>query len=145
MLEQFRKDLMTMRKEKNPLVPTMVTVFSEASMIAKDDGNREITESDLIRQIKKTVTNLNVTIDLLVERNSDATHQINERELLESYLPKQLSDDEVRSIVNQFLTEQPTVTPKIMGSVMQFMKSKYDGLYDGKKAASLVKECINNF
>lgn len=143
MLDRFKKDSLEMRKIKNPYSVSMVTVMSEARMIAKNDGNREMTESDLIRQIKKTVTNINMTITLLEERGLNTSHQEGERFLLEGYLPKQMFDDEIRVFVKKILANEEKITPRSMGIVMQRLKAERDGLYDGKNAAKIIREVIS--
>lgn len=144
MLEKFKSDSIQMRKEKNPLSLAMITVMSEARMVAKNDGNRELTEQDLVRQIKKTVVNLNATISLLAERNSDYSAQEAEKNMLESYLPKQLSTDEILSIVKQYLDQNNIESPskRLMGELMTFLKSNYDGQYDGKQASNVISQLL---
>ncbi|MBW7898282.1 glutamyl-tRNA(Gln) amidotransferase subunit E [Candidatus Brocadiaceae bacterium B188] len=59
--------------------------------------------------------------------------------IVEEYLPKQLSDDEIQKIVNEVI-ETNNYTAKEMGVAMKLIMSKYGGEVDGKKVQTYLKE-----
>lgn len=59
--------------------------------------------------------------------------------IVEEYLPKQLSDDEIQKIVNEVI-ETNNYTAKDMGVAMKLIMSKYGGEVDGKKVQTYLKE-----
>lgn len=59
--------------------------------------------------------------------------------IVEEYLPKQLSDDETRKIVNEVI-EANKYTAKEMGVAMKLIMSKHGGAVDGKKVQTFLKE-----
>jgi len=60
-----------------------------------------------------------------------------EIEILNGYLPKQMTEDELRSVISDFKAENIGAN---VGSIMSFLKTNYAGLYDGKMASQLAKE-----
>jgi len=59
--------------------------------------------------------------------------------IVEEYLPKQLSDDEIKKAVEEIVNENK-FTSKDMGTAMRMIMSKYGGMVDGKKVQLLLKE-----
>ena len=59
--------------------------------------------------------------------------------IVEEYLPKQLSDDEMKKIVNETI-ETNTFTAKDMGTAMKLIMSKHGSAVDGKKVQTYLRE-----
>ena len=62
--------------------------------------------------------------------------------VIQNYLPKQLSDEETRSMISDTVKELGVVGPKDMGKVMKAVMGKAKGLVDGKLANKLIKEIL---
>ena len=71
------------------------------------------------------------------EQASEGEFQLS---VLESYLPKALSDGELMKIVKQVITELKARSPKDMGSVMKSVMAKTKGSADGKQLSQIVCE-----
>lgn len=65
-----------------------------------------------------------------------------ELDIIAEFLPQQLSDDELLTVVRDSIAEVGAATPKDMGKVMGVLVPKIAGRADGKKASSLVKELL---
>ncbi|WP_349533092.1 GatB/YqeY domain-containing protein [Leuconostoc citreum] len=65
-----------------------------------------------------------------------------ELDVLSKYLPKQLSDDEVKAIIQEAITQTGATTPKDMGKVMGTVTPQVKGKTDGKLVANLVKAAL---
>ena len=63
-----------------------------------------------------------------------------EAELIDTYLPAQLSDDELHAIVGDVVAETGASSPKQMGQVMSAVMPKVGGRADGKRVSAIVKE-----
>lgn len=66
-----------------------------------------------------------------------------EIDVLMAYLPKQLTEDEVRSLVQEAVAATQAAGPKDMGKVMAALLPKVKGCADGKLVSTLVKEQLN--
>ncbi len=71
-----------------------------------------------------------------------AQQERTEIEIIQSYMPKQLSEAEVKSIVAAVIQETGAQSVKDMGKVMGGLKAKYAGLMDFSKANGVVKELL---
>ena len=135
LLEKIRADQLQARKESNKTKATILTtLIGEAAMIGKNDGNRNTTDDETAKVIVKFVKGIVETQNLTRGVNMDKFNELEvEKQILETYLPKQLTADELKSIILTNFTEIPNV-----GAVMAYLKANYSGLYDGKVASGLV-------
>lgn len=117
---------------------TLTTLLGEASTAAKNKGFTVLENDQAVALIKKFIKNsedlLSAAIDINDEALANKTKA--EIELLKSFLPKQLSAEELKhEIEKSVMTGVHSV-----GGVMQHLKSNFAGLYDGKLASQLIKE-----
>jgi hypothetical protein len=73
-------------------------------------------------------------------RDELAAGEQREAELIDEYLPEQLSDDELAAIVGDVVAETGAASPKEMGRVMSAVMPRVQGRADGKRVSALVKE-----
>ena len=113
----------------------------KSAMLAKNEFTKSILRV-LIGELNregKTVSDDRVTaiIKKMCE-NAKIVGNDHEITILEKYLPAQLSEDELRTIISALVFEN-SFTVKDMGKIMGTLKEKYNGKYDGKLAATVVK------
>ena len=75
-------------------------------------------------------------------RDDLATAEAYEAETIEAYLPAELSDDELDSLVTAAVAETGAASPKDMGRVMKQVMAAAGGRADGKRVSSKVKEAL---
>ena len=142
LLKQIKKDQVEARKARDSQrAALLTTLISDAEKVGKDDGNRETTDGEVIKVIKKFIKNL---IEVLDVTKSEGTFREVERELeiLRSYLPKQLSEMELSGIILAIIENHEIANMKGMGIVMKELKAHHDGEYDGKMASDIVKRLL---
>jgi hypothetical protein len=66
-----------------------------------------------------------------------------EHEIISSFLPKQLSEEETKSICNEMIKKLNAGTIKEMGKIMGALKEEYSDNLDFSKAGSYLKEILN--
>ena len=141
LLEKIKQDNIAARKAKNTVKSALLTTLvSEISNIGKNDGNRETTEPESIAVVKKFIKGVDETLKAL-EFSSDGRVLVAqlEKEILESYLPTQLSEIELTAVVDQIISTLADRSPKQMGVVMKRLKEMHDGRYEGKIASGIIK------
>ena len=144
LLGELRKMMMKAKLEKDTVKGNLLsTLVAEAVMVGKNDGNRETTDAETIAMIKKFLKNVNETLTLMDEMGKDKTETLREKEILESLLPKQLSEEELAKVIEEIVATLPDKSPRQMGAVMAELKKKYDGQFDGKMASGLVKKALS--
>jgi len=135
---------MAARKERNTLKSNLLgTVISEAKMIGKNDHNREPTEEEVINVIKKFLKGINETITALQSGNRDTSKEITEKEILESFLPQQLSENDLKEKITSIINELENRSPQQMGKVMALLKERFPNQFDGKMASNLTKSLLS--
>jgi uncharacterized protein len=66
-----------------------------------------------------------------------------EAEIIEEYMPDQLSDDELHAIVGDAVAESGATSPKEIGKVMSLVMPKVQGRADGKRVSAAVREKLD--
>lgn len=141
-LEQIRADSVSARKSGDKLKSgLLVTLLSEAQSVGKN-ANRETTDEETIAVIKKFIKNAEET-----SRNALASVQTNkmdavqksadEVKILSSYLPKQLTEDEIKIIISGLKAGE--IMEPSMKNIMAYFKEMYAGRYDGAMVAKYAK------
>ena len=73
-------------------------------------------------------------------RDDLAAGEQREAELIEEYMPAQLSEDELHAIVGDVVAETGAASPQEMGKVMSMVMPRVQGRADGKRVSAVVKE-----
>ena len=137
---QIKSDQLTARKAKQALAATLLTtLIGELTAIGKNDGNREVTDADVV---KKFLDGINESIKYMeAAKNDEALVMLRgEAAILAPYLPQQM-DEYVLTIAVRAILNELGVGAN-MGQVMAVLKSKHAGKYDGAMASKIVKACI---
>ncbi|WP_328329528.1 MULTISPECIES: GatB/YqeY domain-containing protein [unclassified Streptomyces] len=106
---------------------------------------RELTDDEVLKVIAKEAKKRREAAEAFEQggRTESAAREKAEGELLATYLPKQLSDDELGAIVTQAVDEVKAAGaegPRAMGAVMKIVNPKVAGLADGGRVAAEVKK-----
>jgi uncharacterized protein YqeY len=147
-IETIKSQQVQSRKDRDSLKSMLLTtLLGEATMIGKNDGNRESTDSEVVAVIKKFVKNIDETVKFLEKEAKTNEEKMTvlskEKEILETFLPKQLSEVEIREVVNSIVLTFEEKNPKLMGKVISVLKERHNGQYDGALASKIVKEALS--
>ena len=131
-------------KDKNRL-SILRQVHGEIKNIEVNE-RREITDADVDAMIKRLIKQTKETLDGSIkaanddERTANLTEQV---EILESYLPKQVSGEELEALIGEVIAEIGAESKRDMGKVMGALTAKTGGNFDKAAAASLVGERLS--
>ncbi len=108
------------------------------------DGKKELTDDDVLAVIGKEVKQRRDSIEEFQKGGRDDLVRQNEAEIaiLMEYLPQQLSEEEVRSLVREAIEATGAASPKDMGRVMKELMPKVKGRADGKMVNTLVRSLL---
>ena len=138
LINKIKDDLTKLRKqaEDKHAISLLTTLYSEAANVGINDGKRVSTDEEVVRVIKKFVKD----IDICLQHATDKEMYTREREILEQYLPKQLSEMELSDVISTYITGtgQPS-----KADVMKYLKSAFGGKYDGKLAATITDSLLS--
>lgn len=142
--EKLMEDLKNAMREKDTIKKnTVQMVRSEILKIKKDTGI-ELEDNKIIEIIAKEVkTKKDALADFEKGGRQDLVDQTNEEiKILQEYLPKQFSKDEIKEIVSKIIEELGATSIKDMGPVMKEAKAKIGVAADGRTINEVVKELL---
>ena len=143
-MDQIRAAQLEARKTRNATkAGLLTTLIGEAAAIGKNDGNRETSDSEVVAVIKKFIKNIDLTLEAMRGRGRqlDEAVMTAEKEILEKFLPSQLSEDQLKAIV-VVLKKEYDAGPKDMGKILGTLKMRHSGQYDGKMASDITKTVL---
>lgn len=131
--DKMKQDRMTAMKAKNKFTKTVLTTFIGD---IESDVKRGATADDdyIIPKLKKTIQSLDENYALTRDEKFKQ-----EKVILEFYLPKMASDEEVKAKIEEIVSSN--INPNI-GLIMKELKQEYGSLLDGKKASAMAKEML---
>lgn len=105
----------------------------------------EIKEDDEIKLLQKLVKQRKDSLEIYEKQNREdlASKEREEIEVIEKFLPKQLSGDELKSAVEKIVKESGAKSAADMGKVMGLANKQLAGRADGKAIAAIVKELLS--
>jgi len=137
--EQIRSDVTAaMKAGDRERVTALRLVLSELQKDAKEGAGDE--QAVLRRERKRRRESEQAYRE--AGREDLATAEAYEAETIEAYLPAELSDDELDSLVTAAVAETGAASPKDMGRVMKQVMAAAGGRADGKRVSSKVKEAL---
>jgi uncharacterized protein YqeY len=141
--ESIKRDLTVARLSKNkPVIPILSTLLGEAAMVGKTKRNNESTDEEVAAVVKKFISGIDETLQmhLFIDAESAMVKKLQfERDLIEKYLPTQLSQLELINAINDIIARLQISNISEVGKVMGELKKNFSGQYDGAAAIQLVK------
>lgn len=146
MEKRIQADLVAAMKEKNVIRLASIRAIKTAITVAKTaPGAGEITDQDIIKIIQKLVKQRKESAQQYNDagRFDLAANELAEAEIMEIYLPKQLSEAELEVELAKIIVEVGATKPQDMGKVMSVATKRLAGLADGKAISTMVKKLLN--
>jgi uncharacterized protein YqeY len=131
-------------KEKERLA-ALRDIKSKLLLEATSGAGDEVSEEAAMKICMKLHKQRMETYELYIAqgRNDLADEELFQAKVIEEYLPKMLSEDEIRNEVIQAIQETGASSPQEMGKVMGVLTGRLSGKADGKIIASIVKEQLS--
>lgn len=143
--ENLLKELKEAMQNKDILKKDTITMLRASILQVEKDGQKELSEDDMLAIVAKEVKKRKESIGEYQKagREDIVNNLKREIEILEVYMPKQLSIEEIREIVKSAISETGAVSIRNMGKVMQNVRTKTQARADGKLVSDVVKEELN--
>jgi hypothetical protein len=140
--DQLQADLKTAMKEKDKVRKSTVTMIRAAILQVEKDQKTDLNEEQIIEIIAKQLKQRRDGLAEFEKAQRDDLIQQAQAEIaiIESYLPTQLTLDEIKVIVDETIQETGAKDIKDMGKVMGALMPKVKGRADGKLVNQAVKE-----
>ncbi len=110
----------------------------------KDVSSGEIPESVELQLLQKLVKQRRESAEVYKQQNRQdlADEELFQAGIIETYLPKQMSDEELSEVVKEIVAETGAQSMKDMGKVMGMATKKLAGKADNKKISNIVKSIL---
>ena len=142
----YKSSLKSKDKNKISTLRLILSAMKDLDISNRSGPNKKETDDDDIKKLlKKMIKQRNESIELYKKSNrSDLLEvEINEVNILSSYLPKQMSEDETKKICKETIDKIGAASLKDMGKVMGELKKKHSDTIDFSKAGIIIKEFLN--
>ena len=136
-LEEIKKASIVALKEKNQIARNIYGIVSNKAMletIKKREKSEELNDADMVQIIQKTIKELTEEAENYkkVGNLKEESNILKQKSLIENYLPKMMSADEIKKIVS-------SLDDKSIGNVMKYFKINYAGKCDMKLVGDITK------
>lgn len=134
MLAKDEKSLRSLRAIKSAIINAKTA----------EGAHGEIKEEDEIKMLQKLVKQRKDSLEIYEKQNREdlAVKEREEIEVIEKFLPAQMSEEVLREIISKVITETGASSPADMGKVMGAANKQLAGKADGKTIAAIVKELL---
>ncbi len=148
-MTQHPKDLLNealkeAMKAKDNQRRDVLRLLTSAIKQVEIDGQKELSPDDVMNILQREAKKRRESIVEYgkADRPEQVAEEQYELELIESFLPRQLTHDEVTAIVKEVLAETGVTSAKEMGKVMGVLQPRVKGLADGKVVSEIVKSLL---
>ena len=134
-------------KDKNiyPTLRLIISAIKDAEIAGRSKDKKEITDSDITAILKKMIKQRNESCEVYKKAGRDELleSESKEIEIINAFLPKQLSEEETKKICQETIKSVGASSMKDMGKVMGALKAKHADTIDFSKVSLIIKELLN--
>lgn len=143
---KLQNDLVSAMKNHETEKVSAIRSVKTAIQTEKTAGSyHELTEGEIIKIIQKLSKQRQEAAEIYASagRTEAEEKEKKEKEVLDRYLPKMLTNDELISIVEEIIESLRAISVKDTGKIMKTLADKYSGSYDGGAAYKIIKDKMN--
>ena len=143
---EYKNALKSKDKSKISTYRLILSSIKDLDISNRSGPNKKETDDEDIKKLfKKMVKQRAESIDIYKKNNRSDLLKVeqNEYDILTSFLPKQLSEEETKKICKEIISKLGATSIKDMGKVMGELKKEYADEIDFAKAGTLLKQFLN--
>tara|TARA_B110000090_G_scaffold118472_1_gene131863 strand:+ start:642 stop:1094 length:453 start_codon:yes stop_codon:yes gene_type:complete len=145
-LNNLTTEIKEAMKAKNVLALEALRAIKSAVLLLKSEAgaSEELTEDQEIKLLQKLVKQRRDSATIFREQNRVdlAEPEEAQAEIIAKFLPEQLSEEEVKSLIEAIISQTGATSMKDMGKVMGMASKQLAGKADGKTISTLVKQLL---
>ncbi|ANP86553.1 GatB/YqeY domain-containing protein [Rhizobium leguminosarum] len=142
---QLKEAMKAKNAERLSTVRLIQAAVKDRDIANRGIGKEQASDDEILQILAKMVKQRDESAKIYEENSRPelAAKERAEITVIQDFMPKQLSDSEVRANVSAIITETGAAGAKDMGKVMAALKERYAGQMDFAKASATVKELLN--
>lgn len=144
---KFQEDLKKALIAKNEIAAStlrlIIAAMKDRDIAARSKGNWDgITEDEILSMMQAMIKQRQESIKMYEagKRQDLVDRETAEIRVIEGFLPKQMTEEEIKKVIDQLIQSTGAAGIKDMGKVMAEMKAKFAGQLDFSKASGMVKD-----
>lgn len=145
MLEKFKKEMITAMKERDKVKLNTLRAVKGAMQLEVINNKREESDELLLDVINKQIKMRNDSIEEFEKAGRDdlVNSYKSEIDILEEYMPKKLSEDEINEILDLGISESGASSVRDLGSVMRIVTPKVKNRCDMKVVTGMLRDKLS--
>lgn len=145
MLEKFKKEIITAMKERDKVKLNTLRAVKGAMQLEVINNKREESDELLLDVINKQIKMRNDSIEEFEKAGRDdlVNSYKSEIDILEEYMPKKLSEDEINEILDLGISESGASSVRDLGSVMRIVTPKVKNRCDMKVVTGMLRDKLS--
>lgn len=145
LLIKLRKDNMQAMKEKDNVKKGVLSLVIASIALAEKENNVTLDEADELTYIQKELKQVRDSLAQTPSNREDLIAQEKQKiAILESYLPKQMDEEQIKEAILKIIDENNLEkSKKSQGVIMKTMMADYKSLVDGKLVNKVLGEILN--
>ncbi len=142
--EDLKQAMMDKAEEKLSTIRMLKSAL-QYHEIQKGGAGYEATDEDVVEVVGREIKKRRESIEMFEKGNRQelADKEKRELEVLQSYLPEQMSEDDIRKLVEETIATTGATTMQDMGKVMGALSEKTKGKAEGSVVSSIVREKLS--
>ena len=143
--EKLNQSLKNKDKSLYPTLRLIVSAIKDAVIANRGKDSKELTDQDIMGLLKKMVKQRNESCEVYKKAGREElfASETKEIEIISSFLPKQLSEEETKKICEDVIKKVGAASIKDMGKVMGELKKTHADVLDFSKVGSIIKTILN--
>lgn len=132
-------------KSKDKIALESLRALKSEFLLANTSGGGDLNEADEIKIVQKLVKQRKDSAALFLEQEREdlASPELAQAEILEQFLPTQMSEEELKKRIGEIVTQVGATSMRDMGKVMGIASKQLGGSADGKSISMVVKQLLS--
>lgn len=137
----LKESMLAKDTQRVSAVRLIIAGMKEKDVDARKKKKKEASETELLSMMQNMIKQRKDSIDMYLKGNRQdlADKEQAEINVIETFLPKQMNDDEILAAVKAAVADTGATSMKDMGKIMGILKSKYAGQMDFGKVSGVIK------
>lgn len=142
--EKFNSTLHDAMRSQDEITRNTMRLILTSLKLAEVEKKQELDDTAVLALVQKEIKSRHESILDFKKGNREDLVVVTEKEIkvLEQFLPKQLTDDELKEIVSNAISETGAVNPSDMGKVMKIVIPKVQGQAASDRISNMVRELL---
>jgi uncharacterized protein len=142
--ETINNDIKAAMLSKNDAALRSLRAVKQVILLAKTSGSGNISAEDEMKMLQKLIKQRKESVDIYMQQKREdlAKTELEEIAVIEKYLPKQMSEDEIKNELKGILEQNNAKGPGDLGRLMGIASRHFAGKADNKMVSQLLRQML---